>query len=69
MTKINKYSIFYFNLHLYPDNDKYGDIIEDIYNVIYPYGATLYEHRNVYPGEKDFGVPIERISENIVIHT
>lgn len=66
---INKYSIFYFNLHLYPDNDKYGDIIEDIYNVIYPYGATLYEHRNVYPGEKDFGVPIERIFENIVIHT
>ena len=65
---INKYGIFYFNLHIYPDNDRCGNVVEDIYNTILPYGAILYEHRNIYPGEKDFGVSSSHISERIIVY-
>ena len=65
---INKYGIFYFNLHIYPDNDRCGNVVEDIDNTIFPYGAILYEHRNIYPGEKDFGVSSSHISERIIAY-
>ena len=67
---INTFKIFYFDLHVYPDNDKFGDnrMVEELNYLISPYGATLYEHRNTSPGEKDFGVPLNRINEKIYIH-
>lgn len=61
--------IFYFNLHIYPDNDESGsnDIIYDISNKLSIfYGSNIYIHRNVYHGEKDFGVPLNRINESII---
>ena len=64
---INTMQLFYFDLHIYPDNDKYGSqaMIDELYYLIKPYGATLYEHRNTCPNEKDFGVSSNRIIENI----
>ena len=37
----------------------------DIANYIKPFGYQLYIHRNNYEGEKDFGVPLNRINEII----
>lgn len=68
---INLFQIFYFDLHIYPDNDKFGDrnMISELYNIVKPYGAVLYEHRNTFPGEKDFGVSMTRIAEHISVYT
>ena len=52
-------------IHLYPDNDQSRYVITDIANYIYPFRYKFFVHRNNYPGEKDFGVPINRISEII----
>ena len=67
MHLISTFKLFYFNLHLYPDNDKHGNnsMVNEIKELIKPYGAILFEHRNLYPGEKDFGVPKNRIIEKI----
>lgn len=67
---INTFQIFYFDLHVYPDNDDMGskDMINELINIVDPFNATLYEHRNLYPGEKDFGVPLSRINEAIITH-
>ena len=60
--------LYQFELHIYPDNDKYGDIrkMMDIKQYLYPYGIPIYIHKNTYHGEKDFGVPIERIHESVM---
>ena len=29
------------------------------------FGYSMYIHRNTFPGEKDFGVPLNRINEVI----
>ena len=64
---IINYEIFFFDLHIYPDNDKHGsdDVMRSIKDFIKPYGASLYIHRNNSIGEKDFGVTPDRINEII----
>ena len=52
-------------IHIYPDNDQGRYIMLDIANYIKPFGYQLYIHRNNYEGEKDFGVPLNRINEII----
>lgn len=56
-------------LHIYPDNGgKEGSpwkIKQLIANIPDP-GIPVFEHRNMYQGEKDFGVPRNRITERIV---
>ena len=56
-------------LHFYPDNDKYGtnDTITKIVNRIPDPTIPVYIHRNIKEGEKDFGVPMNRIKESISI--
>ena len=70
MHLISTFKIFYFDLHVYPDNDNFGSskVVEDLNYIVKPYGATLYEHRNVREGEKDFGVDLSRIDERVYIH-
>jgi len=70
MHLITTFKLFYFNLHVYPDNDKFGSstMIDSLLELIRPYGAMLYEHRNISPGEKDFGVHPSRIVEKIYTH-
>ena len=69
MHLICNYQLFYFDLHVYPDNDEHGDdyIMNSIKRYIEPYGARLYIHRNIYQGEKDFGVTPDRIIESIEV--
>lgn len=52
-------------LHIYPDNDIENYIINNIVNYLYPFGINIFIHRNLYEGEKDFGVPKNRIKESI----
>lgn len=62
-------SIPYTELHFYPDNDKFGtnERIMSIVNQIPDPTIPVYIHRNIMKGEKDFGVPRDRIIENVTI--
>ena len=56
-----------FNLHIYLDNDIDDYEIYKIKNILsYNYNIKIYMHRNLYPNEKDFGVPRDRIDEKIM---
>lgn len=52
-------------IHIYPDNDMDRDSILDICEYMEEYKFPFYIHRNVYQGEKDFGVPLTNIQESI----
>lgn len=52
-------------IHVYPDNDQSRETIIDISDYLYPFGYQFYIHRNIFPEEKDFGVPKDRIQEVI----
>ena len=58
----------YIELHLYPDNDKFGTLerIRRIANLIPDKTIPIYLHKNTYPGQKDFGVPLSKINESIM---
>lgn len=64
---MNTFQVFYFDLHLYPDNDNHGndDNMIHIANLLKPYGVDVYIHRNMSPGEKDFGVCKDKIKEQV----
>lgn len=54
-------------IHIYPDNDKYGSdemLRKIVYKIPDPY-IPIIVHRNTKPGEKDFGVPKDRIQESV----
>lgn len=54
------------NVHLYPDNDNSDDRkIKYIYQQLKGINTPLYIHKNRYPGEKDFGVPLAKIDEYV----
>lgn len=57
----------YSEIHIYPDNDKSGNDykMKSISEICKPLDIPVYIHRNTFPGEKDFGVPRERIQETI----
>lgn len=58
----------YIEIHAYTDNDKYGTIdrINKIINIIPDKTIPVYIHKNIYDGEKDFGVSQDRIRESIL---
>lgn len=51
--------------HIYPDADISQNKMYDLYNYLKPFNFPLYIHRNIYDGEKDFGVDINHIKESI----
>ena len=62
---ISNMGLINLEVHIYKDNDVDDYILNSIYDIMYTYQMPCYIHRNMYPGEKDFGVPIERIQEQI----
>lgn len=58
----------YLELHFYSDNDKYGTIdrIKKVMDIIPDKTIPVYIHKNIYEGEKDFGVSPDRIQESIL---
>lgn len=62
---IKDLKLTYVVFHIYPDADISDDKMMYIAQVLQPFDIPIYIHRNVKPGEKDFGVPINRISEHV----
>jgi len=52
-------------IHIYIDNDIKKNVVDGIGQYITPLQIPIYIHNNIYPGEKDFGVPREKIKEYI----
>lgn len=57
------YGLLDCEFHLYLDNDVPERLITRIKNTCKPIGLTVYGHHNLYPGEKDYGVPYNRIQD------
>lgn len=67
---INTFKIPFFELHIYPDNDKSGsnEIMNKIAGYVKPLiNSPIYIHRNIYPNEKDFGVSPDKIKESVIL--
>ena len=55
-----------YEIHYYPDKDVSDDYFR--YNTISKIQllpANIYIHRNTYPNEKDYGVPMNKIKDNV----
>lgn len=52
-------------VHVYIDKDIKYYVVQQLKELLSQYQIPLYLHRNMYEGEKDFGVPIDRITEQI----
>lgn len=61
---INK-GLINIELHIYPDKDIEQYTMNNICNFLYAYDIDIFIHRNTYPNEKDMGVKLSRINENI----
>lgn len=57
-------ALYNIEIHLYIDNDVQPNL-EMIANILAVYNIPLYVHQNMMEGEKDFGVPIDKINEHI----
>lgn len=59
--------LHYSEIHIYPDNDKSGNDwkMKEVTDLCRPLGIPVWIHRNMKPGEKDFGVTPDRIQETI----
>ena len=55
-------------LHIYPDNDKYGsdEAIDKLISKLPDPTIPIIVHRNMLEGQKDFGVPLNMIKESVV---
>ena len=51
--------------HIYIDNDIDDWVLSNIYNFMRVFDLNIFIHKNIFPGEKDFGVPLHRITEQI----
>lgn len=51
--------------HIYPDKDISDEKMFYLADILAPFSIPIYIHRNIMPGEKDFGVPLDRINEYI----
>lgn len=59
------YGIMDCEVHYFVDKDVSDNSIYDIINYMNPFGIDFYIHRNGYKNEKDYGVPRERIIDQI----
>lgn len=61
---ILEYGFMNFTLQIYVDNDVDNYEIMKISNLLKPYRIPIVMHRNTFPGEKDYGVPADRIIDS-----
>lgn len=55
----------YVEFHIFVDNDIPDEMIYPIAQALYYFNIELYIHRNRFQGEKDYGVPKERIIDDM----
>lgn len=63
---IMNYGFINFIVHMYVDNDIEDWEINKVIEIMRLFKNPLYVHHNKYPGEKDYGVDINRIQDNVV---
>lgn len=63
---LTKMGIYNMEIHIYKDNDQTMHQIYDIAQLLQYFNVPLYVHNNAYQNEKDYGVPKERIIDNIM---
>ena len=61
-----KYGITGFDLHLYIDNDINIKNLYSIKSVFKPFNINIQVHRNTFPGQKDFGVSVDMITDSVM---
>lgn len=60
--------IINYEVHYYPDKDvTYDDLYRSTLGRISYLPCDKYIHRNIFDGEKDFGVPISRIKDSVQV--
>lgn len=62
---INTMKLINIEVHIYIDADIKDHIVFELANMLSVFQIPFYLHRNLCPGEKDFGVKINRIKEQI----
>ena len=64
---LETYKLPYTEFHYYPDNDKYGSNwnMKKVARYLKVMNIPMYVHRNMFEGEKDFGVHPSHIKEYI----
>lgn len=63
---ISRYGLTNFNLHIYLDADVNNNQVERIRNELALFNVNIFIHRNMSPGEKDFGVSVDRIKDSVL---
>lgn len=58
------YGLGGFDLHIYPDSDIPNYEMMKIKNEISLFNIRIFVHRNMYPGEKDYGVSSDKITDS-----
>lgn len=61
---INRLKYPNMRIHIYPDSDISRDHIINVFRSISVFGYPMYIHRNISPGEKDYGVTPDRIIDS-----
>ena len=62
---ISQYGLMNIEVHLYMDNDIDSWIYKVIKDNLGVFNFNIFIHQNKFKGEKDFGVPIDRINEYV----
>ena len=63
---ITNMGLYNLEIHMYMDNDQSMKQVYDIANLLQYFNIPLFIHNNSFPNEKDYGVPKERIIDNII---
>lgn len=61
---LEKFGLINMEFHIYTDNDVDDNYLRYQFNSIINIGIPIIIHRNMYPGEKDFGVHYTKIKDN-----
>lgn len=63
---IKSHHFIFSEFHIYVDNDSRTNF-NYLKDMMSPFGIPMYLHYNDYPNENDFGVPISRIKERVIL--
>ena len=65
---LNETGLINYNIHIYPDNDVNDyELNKLVLNSINLLSANVYIHRNMHINEKDYGVPKDRIKDQVSV--
>ena len=63
---LKEIGVINYEIHIYPDQDQKNYEINNVINKCSNLCCQLYEHHNIFNGEKDYGVPLNKIKDSVV---